>query len=59
LEEQYLGGFESGRLVKAGSIAGYGIYATEMRIIGVKSRKLCSKDLPEQRSGASLGLTWA
>jgi len=51
LEEQYLGGFESGRLVKAGSIAGYGIYATDMRIIGVKSRKALLKGL----AGAALG----
>jgi hypothetical protein len=46
-----LGGFESGRLVKAGSIAGYGIYATNMRIIGVKSRKALLKGL----AGAALG----
>jgi outer membrane lipoprotein SlyB len=51
LEEQYLGGFESGRLVKKGSIAGYGIYATDMRIIGVKSRKALLKGL----AGAALG----
>ena len=51
MEEQYLGGFESGRLVKAGSIAGYGIYATDTRIIGVKSRKALLKGL----AGAALG----
>jgi len=37
-EEEYLGGFTSANL-KKGMIAGYGIYATNRRIIGIKSRK--------------------
>lgn len=37
-EEEYVGGFTSGAL-KRGMFWGYGIYATNRRIIGVKSRK--------------------
>jgi hypothetical protein len=37
-EEEYLGGFTSIKLAK-GMLAGYGIYATSKRIIGIKSRK--------------------
>jgi len=36
-EEEFLGGFTSVNLMR--SINGYGIYATDKRIIGVKSRK--------------------
>jgi len=50
LEEQYLGGLESGRM-KKGFVAGYGIYATNLRIIGVKSRKALAKGLV----GAAIG----
>ena len=38
-EEQYLGGLSSFALGKKGGINGYGIYATNKRIIGVKSWK--------------------
>jgi len=50
LEEQYLGGLESGRM-KKGFVAGYGIYATNLRIIGVKTRKALAKGLV----GAAIG----
>jgi len=50
LEEQYLGGLESGRM-KKGFVAGYGIYATNLRIIGVKSRRALAKGLV----GAAIG----
>lgn len=50
MEEQYLGGLESGRM-KKGFVAGYGIYATNLRIIGVKSRKALAKGLV----GAAIG----
>ncbi len=46
-----MGGLESGRLVKAGGIAGYGVYVTTRRIIGVKSRRALFKQL----AGAPLG----
>lgn len=39
LEEEYLGGFASANL-KRGLVAGYGIYATNKRIIGVKRKAL-------------------
>src|SRR2546428_13561420 len=50
-DEEYLGGLESGRMVKAGGIAGYGVYVTTRRIIGVKSRRALFKQL----AGAPLG----
>ena len=50
MEEQYLGGLESGRM-KKGFVAGYGIYATNLRIIGVKSRRALAKGLV----GAAIG----
>ncbi len=50
-EEEYIGGLESGRMLRAGGIAGYGIYATTRRLIGVKSRKALFK----QMAGAPLG----
>lgn len=50
MEEQYLGGLESGRM-KKGFVAGYGIYATNLRIIGVKTRKALAKGLV----GAAIG----
>jgi len=50
LEEQYPGGLESGRM-KKGFVAGYGIYATNLRIIGVKTRKALAKGLV----GAAIG----
>lgn len=37
-EEVYLGGFTSARL-KKGTFVGYGVYATNKRLIGIKSRK--------------------
>ena len=46
-----MGGLESGRMVKAGGIAGYGVYVTTKRIIGVKSRRALFKQL----AGATLG----
>ena len=51
MEEQYLGGLESGQMKKTGSIAGYGVYATNLRIIGVKSRRGLAKAL----IGAAVG----
>jgi len=54
LEEEYLGGFESGRM-KKGFILGYGIYATDRRIIGVKSRKAFAKVLAGQLLGGVVG----
>ena len=50
MEEQYPGGLESGRM-KKGFVAGYGIYATNLRIIGVKTRKALAKGLV----GAAIG----
>ncbi len=52
--EGHLGGFESGRL-KKGFMAGYGIYATNMRIIGVKSRKALAKGLVGGALGGFVG----
>jgi DNA-binding Lrp family transcriptional regulator len=49
--EEYVGGIASGRMLKAGGIAGYGIYVTTRRIIGAKSRKALWKGL----AGAALG----
>lgn len=54
-DEEYLGGLESGRMVKAGGIAGYGIYATTKRIIGVKSRRALLKQLAGAPLGGMLG----
>ncbi len=54
MEELYLGGFESGRL-KKGWVAGYGIYATDKRIIGVKSRKALGKALLGAAVGGTIG----
>lgn len=48
--EVYLGGFSSGSL-KKGRMAGYGIYATNWRIIGIKARKKLAGVLV----GAALG----
>jgi len=50
-DEEYLGGLESGRMVQAGGIAGYWVYVTTKRIIGVKSRRALFKQL----AGATLG----
>ena len=49
--EEYLGGVVSGRMLRAGGIAGYGIYVTTQRLIGAKSRKALWKGL----AGAALG----
>jgi DNA-binding Lrp family transcriptional regulator len=49
--EEYVGGIASGRMLRAGGIAGYGIYVTTRRIIGAKSRKALWKGL----AGAALG----
>jgi len=54
LEEEYLGGLESGRM-KKGMVAGYGIYATNKRIIGVKSRRALGKAL----AGLAFGVVGA
>ncbi len=54
MEEEYLGGFESGRM-KRGFVAGYGIYATNTRILGVKSRKAFAKILVGQALGGVIG----
>ncbi len=35
--EEYLGGVVSGRMLRAGGIAGYGIYVTTQRLIGAKT----------------------
>ena len=35
-EEEYIGGVESSRLVRGKVLGGYGLYATNKRIIGVK-----------------------
>jgi hypothetical protein len=49
--EEYVGGVVSGRILRAGGIAGYGIYVTTQRVIGAKSRKALWKGL----AGAAIG----
>jgi len=54
-DEEYLGGLSSGRMLKAGGIAGYGIYATTKRLIGVKSRRALLKQLAGAPIGGMVG----
>src|SRR2546427_10155123 len=57
--EEYLGCVVSGRMLRAGGIAGYGIYVTTQRIIGAKSRKALWKGLRARPLVESREHSWA
>lgn len=54
LGEEYLGGFTSGNMIR-GRMRGYGLYATTVRVIGVKSRKAAAGFLLGAALGGAVG----
>jgi len=52
--EEYLGGFTSGNLIR-GRLRGYGLYATTVRVIGVKSRKSAAGFMLGAALGGAVG----
>jgi len=44
-DEEYVGGVTSGRMLRAGGIAGYSVYVTTRRLIGAKNRKALWKGI--------------
>ncbi len=52
--EDYIGGFTSGNMIR-GRMRGYGLYATTVRVIGVKSRKAAAGFLLGAALGGAVG----
>jgi len=52
--EEYLGGFTSGNMIR-GRLRGYGLYATTVRVIGVKSRKAAAGFMLGAALGGAIG----
>lgn len=55
-DEEYVGGVVSGRMLRAGGIAGYGLYVTSRRLIGAKNRKALWKGIAGSALGGVTGM---
>jgi len=54
--EEYVGGVTSGRMLRAGGIAGYSVYVTTRRLIGAKNRKALWKGIAGSAFGGVAGM---
>jgi len=52
-DEEYVGGVTSGRMLRAGGIAGYSVYVTTRRLIGAKDRKALWKGIAQPWGGVA------
>src|SRR2546427_13072392 len=55
-DEEYVGGVTSGRMLRAGGIAGYSVYVTTRRLIGAKNRKALWKGIVGSAFGGVAGM---
>jgi len=55
-DEEYVGGVTSGRMLRAGGIAGYSVYVTTRRLIGAKNRKALWKGIAGSAFGGVAGM---